>query len=39
MKLLTTIISQVLIVAGDKLLDGFLFTCGGLLAAKWFGVL
>jgi hypothetical protein len=39
MKLLAAIIEHVIIAAGDKLLDGFLLTCGGLLAAKWFGVL
>jgi hypothetical protein len=39
MKLLLSVIGQILITGGDKLLDGFLLTCGGILAAKWFGVL
>jgi hypothetical protein len=39
MKLLASIIEHVIIAAGDKFLNGFLLTSGGIVAAKWFGVL
>jgi len=39
MKLLAAVIEHIIIAAADKFLDGFLLTCGGILAAKWFGVL
>jgi hypothetical protein len=39
MNLLAAIIEHVIIAAADKFLNGFLLTCGGIIAAKWFGVL